>query len=149
MLISDVIANMIEGMLKESGGSLDIKRNELAQRMGCAPSQINYVITSRFTPEKGYIIESQRGGGGYVRIIKKEMSRNAYLMHCIYALGDEIDKRSAQAFFTNLADRCLIDPDVHRTLLATTSDAALSRVSPACRNSLRADIIRQFLLSLM
>ena len=71
MLISDVIAKMIEDMLNENGGSLDIRRNELAGQVGCAPSQINYVITSRFTPERGYVIESRRGGGGYVRITKK------------------------------------------------------------------------------
>lgn len=149
MLISDAIAKMIEEMLTENGGSLDIKRNELAGRVGCAPSQINYVITSRFTPERGYIIESRRGGGGYVRIIKKEMGRDTYLMHCVYALGDEIDAQSAAAFLKGLYDRDFIDGDVLKSALAMTSNTALSRVSPMYRNSLRADIIRQFILSLM
>ncbi|MBQ7821155.1 MAG: CtsR family transcriptional regulator [Clostridia bacterium] len=149
MLISDAIAQMIEEMLAENGGSLDIKRNELAGRVGCAPSQINYVITSRFTPERGYIIESRRGGGGYVRIIKKEMGRDSYLMHCVFALGNEIDAQSAAAFFVSLEDRGFINSDVRRTMNAVTSNAALSKVAPEHRNSLRADIIRQFLLSLM
>ncbi|MBE6605921.1 MAG: CtsR family transcriptional regulator [Ruminococcaceae bacterium] len=149
MLISDVIAQMIEDMLKSSGGSLDIKRNELAQKVGCAPSQINYVITSRFTPERGYIIESRRGGGGYVRIIKKEMGRDAYLMHCVYALGQEIDERSAVAFLVNLADRGFIDESVLRSACATVSNAAIGRVAQPYRNTVRADIIRQFILSLM
>lgn len=149
MLISDAIAKMIEEMLTENGGSLDIKRNELAGRVGCAPSQINYVITSRFTPERGYIIESRRGGGGYVRIIKKEMGRDTYLMHCVYALGDEIDAQSATAFLKGLYDRDFISSDVLKSALAMTSNSALSRVSPMYRNSLRADIIRQFILSLM
>ena len=149
MLISDAIAQMIEEMLAENGGSLDIKRNELAGRVGCAPSQINYVITSRFTPERGYIIESRRGGGGYVRIIKKEMGRDTYLMHCVFALGDSIDAQSAAAFFQSLEDRGFIDSSVRRTMNAVVSTSALSKVSPVYRNSLRADIIRQFLLSLM
>lgn len=149
MLISDVIAQMIEEMLKSNGGSLDIKRNELAQKVGCAPSQINYVITSRFTPERGYIIESRRGGGGYVRIIKKEMGRDAYLMHCVYALGNEIDERSAVAFLVNLADRGFIDENVLRSVCATVSNAAIGRVAHPYRNTVRADIIRQFILSLM
>lgn len=149
MLISDAIAQMIEEMLKSNGGSLDIKRNELANRVGCAPSQINYVITSRFTPERGYVIESRRGGGGYVRIIKKEMSRDTYLMHCIYALGKEIDERSALAFLVNLEDRGFIGPDMRNSIAAVSSNSALARVEPIHRNSLRADIIRQFILSLM
>ncbi len=149
MLISDVIAQMIEEMLESNGGSLDIKRNELAGHIGCAPSQINYVITSRFTPERGYVIESRRGGGGYVRIIKKEMSRDAYLMHCVFALGKEIDERSAVAFLVNLEDRGFINADVRRAVSATTSNSALARVSPAHRAALRSDIIRQFILSLM
>jgi transcriptional regulator CtsR len=149
MLISDAIAQMIEEMLAENGGSLDIKRNELAGRVGCAPSQINYVITSRFTPERGYIIESRRGGGGYVRIIKKEMGRDTYLMHCVFALGDSIDAQSAAAFFQSLEDRGFIDSSVRRTMNAVVSTSALSKVAPVYRNSLRADIIRQFLLSLM
>ena len=149
MLISDAIAKMIEEMLNENGGSLDIKRNELAGRVGCAPSQINYVITSRFTPERGYIIESRRGGGGYVRIIKKEMDRDNYLMHCVFALGDAIDAQSAAAFFTRLEDRGFIDDNVKNAMNAAVSNGALSKVAPAYRNSLRADIIRQFILSLM
>ena len=61
MMLTDMIAQMIEEMLAEEGGILELKRNDLAERVGCVPSQINYVITSRFTPEKGYIIESRRG----------------------------------------------------------------------------------------
>ncbi len=149
MLISDAIAKMIEEMLCESGGSLDIKRNELANKLGCAPSQINYVITSRFTPERGYIIESRRGGGGFVRIIKKEMGRDTYLMHCVYALGDEIDASSAAAFLISLYDRRFIDERLLKSATAMTSNQALSRIAPIYRNSLRADIIRQLILSLM
>lgn len=149
MLISDAIAKMIEEMLNENGGSLDIRRNELAGQVGCAPSQINYVITSRFTPERGYIIESRRGGGGYVRIVRKDMARDNYLMHCVFALGDSIDERSAVAFLTSLYDRGFIDNGVRAAMCAAISSAALTKVPPTYKNSIRADIIRQFVLSLM
>ena len=56
MLISDYIAQIIEEMLEDGGGKTEVRRNDLASKLGCVPSQINYVITSRFTPEKGYII---------------------------------------------------------------------------------------------
>ena len=63
-MLADTIAKLIEEMLNDAGGSLELQRNEMANRLGCVPSQISYVITSRFTPEKGYMIESRRGGGG-------------------------------------------------------------------------------------
>ena len=63
-------------MLDKSGGTLELKRNDLAEKLGCVPSQINYVISSRFTPEMGYIVESRRGGGGYIRIIRKQMGKD-------------------------------------------------------------------------
>ena len=64
MRISDIVARYIIDMLEENNGDAEIRRNELAETLGCVPSQINYVITSRFTPEHGYIVESRRGGGG-------------------------------------------------------------------------------------
>ena len=77
MKISDSVANYILELLETDHGSAEIQRNELANILGCVPSQINYVITSRFTPEQGYIVESRRGGGGYIRItrITVEMQR--------------------------------------------------------------------------
>ncbi len=149
MLISDAIAKMIEEMISEGGGSYDLKRNELANRLGCAPSQINYVITSRFTPERGYIIESRRGGGGYVRIIKKEMHADTYLMHSVFALGDEIDERSAYAFLSGLYERSFIDERTLKSVAACVSSASLQKIASPYRNTVRADIIRQFVLSLM
>ena len=71
MRLSDIIADEINRMLDESGdGSAEIKRNELASHIGCVPSQINYVISSRFVPEQGYIVESRRGGGGFIKITR-------------------------------------------------------------------------------
>ena len=68
--LSEQIAAMIEKMLAENGGELEIQRNKLAGDIGCVPSQINYVITSRFNSSRGYIVESRRAGGGYVKITK-------------------------------------------------------------------------------
>ena len=141
MLISDAIAELIEKMLSEEGGTLEIQRNDLAGRLGCVPSQINYVITSRFTPERGYIIESRRGGGGYIRIIKKQMHKNEYLMHFFYAVGDSFDLQSAAAFLMNLLDRGIItsrEEKIIRVMLARTAD-----------EKIRADIFRQIILTLM
>lgn len=102
MMLSDIIAQMIEEMLEAEGGSTELKRNELAEKVGCVPSQINYVITSRFTPEKGYIIESRRGGGGYVRITKKAFDRDKYIMHLFFGAGDSIDAKACGTCISNL-----------------------------------------------
>ena len=64
MKMSDVIADFIGEMLSDGGGVAELQRKSLADRFSCVPSQINYVIETRFTPENGYLVESQRGGGG-------------------------------------------------------------------------------------
>ncbi|MBO5217893.1 MAG: CtsR family transcriptional regulator [Clostridia bacterium] len=149
MLLSDAIAKLIEEMLDEQNGQLEIRRSELAGRMNCAPSQINYVITSRFTPERGYLIESRRGGGGYIRIIRKELSRDEYLMHCFHAIGDELDEGTALAILRNLADNSLLGAPQADVAAAAVSQASLARVPSEFRKNVRADIFRQIILSLM
>ena len=73
MNLSKEIAGMILDMLSDSG-TTEIRRNDLAAQLGCVPSQINYVISSRFTPEHGYIVESRRGGGGYIKTMCQHVS---------------------------------------------------------------------------
>lgn len=141
MLISDAIAKMIEDMLNESNGSLEFRRNDLAGQLGCVPSQINYVITSRFTPERGYIIESRRGGGGYVRIIRREMQKTPYLMHVLQSVGDTLDERSAAAFVRNLYDNAF--------LTAREVKLICGMLSCAGEDDRRADMMRQIILAVM
>lgn len=107
-MLSDVIEKILIQMLEDEGGSLELRRNDLAQRVGCVPSQINYVITSRFTPERGYVIESRRGGGGYVRITRKAFHRDEYLMHLFCSVGDAVDTKTASLFVLDLAERELL-----------------------------------------
>jgi transcriptional regulator CtsR len=82
MGISDIIANFILEEISEAEGTAELQRAELAQRFNCVPSQINYVISTRFSPEHGYIVESRRGGNGYIRIntgiLPPKQVNNAY-----------------------------------------------------------------------
>ena len=149
MLISDSIAKLIEEMLKDGGGQLEIRRNDLAGRVGCAPSQINYVITSRFTPERGYLIESLRGGGGYIRIVKKQLTKDECLMHCLYTIGDELDEGGALAILRNLVDNGLISAQVAHVASAAINQNALASLPAEMKKSVRADIFRQLILSFM
>ena len=135
--MTDRIAALIEKMLEENGGELEIQRNKLAGRVGCVPSQINYVITSRFGSSRGYMVESRRGGGGYVKITKVNFDNaDAFLMHTFAAIGSEIDAGSAKAILLSLLHEGLI------------TDRTLENAAPDKRDALRADILRTFLLTL-
>ena len=148
-MLADQIAKMIEAMLEEGGGALELQRNEMAMRLGCVPSQISYVITSRFTPERGYIIESRRGGGGCIRIVRKQMHRDEYLMHFFYAVGEQIEENEAKAYLRNLLDQGIITEREAAIVSNALSTAALQNVMPEGRNTVRAQIFRHILLSLM
>ena len=148
-MLADHIAKLIEEMLDESGGALELQRNEMANRLGCVPSQISYVITSRFTPERGYIIESRRGGGGCIRIVKKQMHKSEYLMHFFYAIGNEIDERETAAYLKNLLDNSIINEREYKMAYSALSSAALSGITPEGRGKLRADVFRHIILALM
>jgi len=149
MLLSQKIAQMLEEMLEESGGELSIVRNELASRLGCVPSQINYVITSRFTPERGYVVESRRGGGGYVRIRKVTMHRNEYLMHFYQAIGERISLENATFFLSALCEKAILKPKEARLLTATLSDSALAKIPREQRDVLRADLMKNIILQIL
>ncbi len=148
-MLADIIAQMIEEMLNEGNGTLELQRNEMANRIGCVPSQISYVISSRFTPERGYIIESRKGGGGCIRIVRKQMGKSEYLMHFFCAIGDAIDEGEANAYLSNLTDTGLISRESFSIARAALSNAALSSVSPSFRNTVRASVFKQMILSLM
>ena len=121
MRMSDVVAKYIVQMLDEQNGSAEIQRNELAGYLGCVPSQINYVITSRFTPEQGYIVESRRGGGGYILITRADSKQTA-LMGLVNSIGDEIDERTAKANLYNCHYQKLIDDKATNMMAAVMNE---------------------------
>ena len=148
MVLSQEIARLIEQMLEEANGELSIGRNELADRFGCVPSQINYVITSRFTPARGYQVESRRGGGGFIRIRKVSMTKDEYLMHFYQAVGEAIDFESCRAFVSELAHNGVITPREGRLILAALSDRNLPAADRRERDAARANSFRNVLLQI-
>ena len=148
-MLTDQIAKLIEEMLEAGGGTLELQRNEMAQTIGCVPSQISYVLTSRFTPERGYIIESRRGGGGHIRIVRKQMHRDEYLMHFFYAIGSALEENEARAYLKNLLDNGIVSAREGNMILSAVSEGALSDITPEGRRAVRANIFKHILLSLM
>lgn len=149
MKITDMIAASILAALEDQDGTAEIQRNELASRLGCVPSQINYVITSRFTPEQGYVVESRRGGGGYIRITRVQVTRGQLMMHVVNSIGAQIDSRSARMMVENLAYEGAIDAGSASLILCAVSDNTLKGVPHEIRDALRATLLKKMLMTLM
>ena len=146
MKMSDIIADMIMDMFDEGESTVQIQRNDLANRLGCVPSQINYVITSRFTPEAGYRIESRRGGGGYILITRAQTKDNA-VMALVNSIGDMIDERTARAHLYNLSYQKLIDDKSARLMMSAVLDNNFRGLDRASANTVRANQLKRMLLA--
>lgn len=147
MGISDLIAGFLQECLDETGdGVLEVQRSDLAQRFNCVPSQINYVMSTRFSPERGYIVESRRGGNGYIRITRVRVDRETLLMHVINSLGSQVDLPSAKAILGNLVHSGALEEELGRTILAAVGDKALAAVPRDLRDQVRADILKNVLI---
>ena len=143
MRMSDLITEKIIQMLNDSQENIaEIQRNELAALFGCAPSQINYVLSSRFTPEHGYLIESRRGGGGYIRITRVTLSHSSALMHIINSIGDRIDSMAARIVIENCLQTSLISEEAANMIAAAISGTVMQQVPVEYREYLRAAILK-------
>lgn len=151
MRISDLItAYILQRMDQTDTGVAELKRNELAEELGCVPSQINYVLTSRFTPEQGYIVESRRGGGGYVRVYRVQPHPSmSPLMHTVNAIGESMSLNTARIILENLAYEEHISKVVAQLMASAISDRALKNVAPEAKGAVRADILKQMLTTLV
>lgn len=149
MILSQHIARLLEEMLEEAGGEVSIVRNEFAQKMGCVPSQINYVITSRFTPERGYVVESRRGGGGFIRIRKVPMQESEYLARFYRALEEPVSFEIAGAYLSRLVSDEILTPREGALLLASVNDRALRFVAREGRDTMRSAVLQSAILTLI
>lgn len=147
MRMSDAIAAYIlHRMETQEDGCVELQRNELASEIGCVPSQINYVLGSRFTPEQGYVVESRRGGGGYIRIRRIHFQTGtSMLTHVVNAVGDTLSAAAAQAIAENLLDRGILSKQTALAVSAAVSDRAYRHVSPELRDLVRADVFKRML----
>jgi transcriptional regulator CtsR len=145
--ISDLIASFLQESLDEAeNGVVEVQRNDLAQRFNCVPSQINYVMSTRFSPERGYIVESRRGGNGYIRITRVQVDRQTLMMHVINSIGERMDLPSARAILSNLVQSGALEEPLGRSILAAVGDKALAAVPRETRDTVRADILRNVLI---
>ena len=147
MRMTDSVVQYILSLLEEEHGSAEFRRNELAETMGCVPSQISYVISSRFTPEQGYLVESRRGGGGYIRITRIQRDAPTLLMHLINSIGESLDSITAGVILKNLAERKILSLRDARLMASAISDRALAGAPRENRDVLRAGILKNLLMA--
>ncbi|MBQ3408388.1 MAG: CtsR family transcriptional regulator [Clostridia bacterium] len=147
MRMSDMIEEFIKELFDESD-YIEIQRNDLAEQFNCVPSQINYVIATRFKPSQGYYVESKRGGGGHITIRKMNISKSKYIMHIIEGVGDKITSQEVDIFISNLLSYDVITEQQAKLLKVATSDNVLI-IPNQYRDILRASIFKNMLINLV
>ena len=147
--MSDIIASFINEVLNEMDGTAELQRSQLASRFNCVPSQINYVISTRFSPEHGYIVESRRGGGGYIRISRVRTDPKMLVMHTVNSVGDTIDLNAAAALISNLLNNGVLDEKTAKLILAAVGMGAMRACPAQYRDAVRASVFKQILINLV
>ena len=147
MRMSDLIEEFIKDLFDDENDAIEIQRNELAEHFNCVPSQINYVISTRFKPSQGYYVESRRGGGGHITIRKVSSSKEEYIMHIINNIGEELISNDADILISDLLSYNLITTKEAKLLKVATSDNVL-RLPKEIKDKVRARIFKNMLLNI-
>ncbi|MGM0877647.1 MAG: CtsR family transcriptional regulator [Bacillota bacterium] len=147
--ISDIIEQYLKKVLDSSGKEIvEIKRSEIADKFQCVPSQINYVINTRFTIERGYVVESKRGGGGYIRIIKVRANNQAHLLdQILHLIHHRLSQASAEDIIGRLVSEKVISAREAKLMLSVI-DRSVLYIDLPHRDELRARMFKAMLTSL-
>ena len=150
MRLSDSIEQFIKELLNEEATEVELKRNELAEYFGCAPSQINYVLATRFSPDHGYLTESRRGGGGYIRIVRVVQSGSKRLMYLVNdRIGDSIGEEECLRLISQLKEQRIVTADEAALMASAVSTRALSVPVPdVLKDAMRAKMMKSMLMTI-
>lgn len=149
-VLSDNIEQFLKSLLEEYDEIIEIQRNELADYFSCAPSQINYVLATRFSPERGYLIESRRGGGGYIKLVKINPDKSEHILSLISdkLKSGSISKKDAEELISGLKEMELIEEKQAKLMMAAVSEKAI-HIPSSIKNNVRASILKEMLLSIL
>ena len=150
MRLSDSIEQFIKELLNEESTEVELKRNELAEYFGCAPSQINYVLATRFSPDHGYLTESRRGGGGYIRIVRVVQAGSQRLMYLVNdRIGDSLSEEECLRLISQLKEQRMVTADEAALMASALSTRALSVPVPdTLKNAMRAKMMKSMLMTI-
>ena len=146
----DVIEDMIKEMIDENDGIATINRSQLAEQANCVPSQITYVLSTRFSSGQGYIVESRRGGGGQITVTRVEfVNKFEYLKEMIDAIGNAVTQQQAKNLLEGAVASGAITQRDAVIIMSAVSDRALGLVESDIRSKVRAQIMKNLLLALI
>ncbi|QPC48006.1 CtsR family transcriptional regulator [Mangrovibacillus cuniculi] len=147
--ISDIIEAYIKQIIDSSPSDIvEMKRSEMADKFSCVPSQINYVINTRFTVERGYLVESKRGGGGYIRIMKIKLhDRSDMIDQAIEVTGNNVTQPAAESIVLRLFEEKIITQREARMIVGIMDRSVLNLDLPY-RDQLRASLLKTMLQTL-
>ena len=150
MRLSDSIEQFIKELLNEESTEVELKRTELAEYFGCAPSQINYVLATRFSPDHGYLTESRRGGGGYIRIVRVVQAGSQRLMYLVNdRIGDSLGEEECLRLISQLKEQRIVTADEAALMASAVSTRALSVPVPdSLKNAMRAKMMKSMLMTI-
>ena len=146
MRVSDIIEEFIKELFNNEE-EIEIQRNDLAQKFNCVPSQINYVIATRFKPSQGYYVESRRGGGGHITIKKVSNTKSDYIMHIMENIGEALQNSEVEILISDFLTYGLVNEKEAKLLRVATSDNVLD-IPKEYKDKLRASIFKNMLLNI-
>ena len=148
MNLTDVIENYIRGeVLRSENEILEIKRADLASLFSCVPSQINYVISTRFAPEMGFYVESKRGGGGCIRIQRISLEDNSDIVDIFDKIGNKMSQHAVDVYLKSLLDYNILDNNSAKMIRIAVSDKSLANVDILKKDMVRADIFKNLIIN--
>ena len=147
MRMSDIIEEFIKDLFDDENKAIEIQRNELAEHFNWVPSQINYVISTRFKPSQGYYVESRRGGGGHITIKKVNNTKDDYIMHIINNIGQNLSSNEVDILISDFLSYNIIDKKEAKLLKVATSDNVLG-LPKNIKDEVRARIFKNMLLNI-
>lgn len=148
MNLSSIIEEYIHDLLLDND-FVEVKRSDLASHFSCVPSQINYVIATRFIPELGFYVESKRGGSGYIKISKFDLTEEEYLKHIISEMNNKLSQSVADIYLNNLLMYNVLDEKAAKLIKIAISDKSLENVNKLDRDRIRADIFKCLLINIV
>ena len=147
MRVSDLIEEFIKDLFQDEQDYIEIQRNNLAEQFNCVPSQINYVIATRFKPSQGYYVESKRGGGGHITIRKISNTKQDYLMYIINNIGDMLTSQDVDILISDFLSYDFITEKEAKLLKVATSDNVL-QLDKETKDKVRSRIFKNMLINL-
>lgn len=148
MNLSDLIEKYIMEAIADSE-QVELKRSEIAQEFNCVPSQINYVISTRFIPELGFYVESKRGGNGYIKISRVNLSKSDFVRDIIYKIGGKMSQSVMEVYLRELLRYNIIDTKNASIISVALSEKSLNQVEKIKRDEVRADMFKNILINLV